>query len=260
VILVLAGSANYHGSEQPLGETILMRRLARISAALFVIAYCESRLSATVIPIMNSGFESPVLADGGFVESPFPWSFLETFDSRIFNPTNLQFAGTDGVNGPIPSPGDGSQVMQLTDRAEVGSAGTNNNLALVLPNVIYNLTVAVGAQLDATPSSYEFDIDVNGNYVAFVQGSDAVPGTFHDVSLKWTSPVDVAHDPRGLIGGFVGILLISTSNGTVDFDNVRLTYSAVPEPSCVMLALIGLVCSIALFSRRTQRAADSIAD
>ncbi len=93
----------------------------------------------------------------------------------------------------------------------------------------YTLTVAVGNRLDtplANNGTYTISLVDGGTILASqtYAGSSITPGTWHDLTLTYTAPVNVAAGSLQVLLGFSTTgYTAGNASGQADFDNVRLT-------------------------------------
>ena len=103
-----------------------------------VVAGCWVTVWSAVVEVTNPGFESQVLADGGWVNRAIDgWVVTAGTDGGVENPTDDMFSGTTG-NGPGMPEGRNCAWLNTTGSISQQLA------AAVRPNTRYTLTVAVG--------------------------------------------------------------------------------------------------------------------
>ena len=254
-----------------------------VAAALApAIAGCALALTlagpalAQPIPIVNPGFEADAAAPGAFVVlQPTGWA--------RYDPQGLvdQAANAVGVIHPLPgqsyfpagAPEGSRAALVFLGGGRSGPAGLQQTLQATLqPDTLYTLSVAVGniASGVSTPEStggggvffnldgfpgYRLELLAGGQVLAADDnglGASLAEGTFATATLSFTSG---AAPPQA--GQPLGIRLINLDlPGTalapaieVDFDDVRLVASTVPEPAAWVLLLAGMA---ALKARRRQ--------
>ena len=207
----------------------------------------------------NFSFESPILSNGannnggnGDTTTITSWTITApagNTDNGVYHP----LAGFSSTN-PLPAPADGNQIAYLVPGAQNSSSlTTSNSLGTIAANMLYTLTVAVGNRSDNLffdTGTYKIDILANGVSVgeSTLAGSAIAHGTFSDLSATFTSP---ASGP--LIGESLTVELkaiAGSANDEAIFDNVRLTATAVPEPSTVALLIGGSAGLIGFIRRR----------
>jgi len=223
-------------------------------AAVGLLLFLFSTARAVTVP--NFSFELPALSNGannnggnGNTTAISDWTISApagNTDNGVYHP----LAGFTSTN-PLPAPADGNQLVYLVPGiGNTSSITTSASLGAVAANMLYTLTVAVGNRSDNLffdTGTYTIDLLANGVSVAeaALAGSTIAHGTFSDLSATFTSP---ASGP--LIGESLTIRLSATAGSNNDeaiFDNVRLTATAVPEPTT--WALLGMG-AVALFARR----------
>lgn len=202
-----------------------------------------------IIPIVNPGFEDPILADGGFtLEPPTGWTAYNpdglfpvnpivdptvaptTITSNIdaFNPT------LDYYPNGIPE-GENVGNVSLVQAPGSGIAGLAQTLDTVLAaNTKYTLMVDVGS---AVGDFLGFDLTGSPGYrVELLAGDTVLAAEQNNVFFKdgtfETSTVTFTATPDNLyLGQNLGIRLINILQGPgveVDFDNVRLNAQVIP--------------------------------
>ena len=236
---------------------------------------------AVDIPIVNPSFEADFAPNGGFpVLNPTGWSRIDP--GNIVNQNNnavgvLNPAGTTFFVDPVPH-GNNVALIYLEQRAGTTNPGDMVGLQQTLAgstlqiNTRYTLTAAVGniasgsglgafagfgfADLSGFPG-YRVELLADGQVVAFDQDSVSIgEGRFGLSEVKLT--VGNVHPNAGQT---LGIRLINRNfSGNlverareVDFDNVALVATAVPEPSAYLLLLAGF--GLILGARSSRRRA-----
>ena len=209
-----------------------MKKMIVFVAVLAVASYA----SAESVNINNFSFEEPVLDPGGWTNTYPDWA----------PPENSGDAFVEYIDG---FSSDGNQHIGLANQAIVAQ-GLGVELS---PNTTYELTVGIGNRngsftpTDGTQASTfglsipnTADVDCwlpPGCWSLTRETVDAGPlgpSTFADFSLTYTTTNEVR--PGELL-----VVLENTGNGRSHFDNIRLTATAIPEPSSlVLLSLSGL--------------------
>ena len=226
--------------------------------------------AATLIIIPNASFEDPDVADNTFTASsgfmPIPnWTFAQTFNgdfgAGVWDPVDSDYTGTTGDNAALPGTASGGQVGYMylaqtddTMLAEVMAELTpESNLAFIQPLTIYTLTVAIGHSQTFLAGDVKVGLYRGDNQTALSETiipSAAVPAnTFADFSSVFVSPADDELTDVPLV-----IRVTHTHDGpgerSVDFDNVRLDVTPVPEPAGIATLALG---SLAAVTRRRPR-------
>jgi MYXO-CTERM domain-containing protein len=220
---------------------------------------------ASLITVANASFETPNVADNAFTDSDnvaiaVPnWTLATTLNGTIttgvWDPINADFSNTTGDNAAIPG-GAGGQVgyiylEQFNDLAPemlTGELTTESSLATIQNNTIYTLTVSLGSS--KTSSAGDVLIELYSNNT--LRASTNVPaGTLpEDTLVDYVASFTTSgSDPNA--GGPLVARIIHNYSGPgareVEFDNVRVDVSPVPEPTSTSLALLALA---ALTTRR----------
>jgi len=233
-----------------------------LSTLAIGIALALLPLHATAAPITvpNFSFENPNVADS-FTSAAVPdWLFASSSvffgSAEVLDPPAATYTGTGGNDTALHGSGNGGQLADINTFSG-GFAGsytltTATDLATVMDNTMYTLTVALGDRKTGTPFPVTaIDLLVNGSLVASTSANAAtIPDdTFTDFSTSFSTGTA---DP--LTGGSLRIRLRAESQTfqvfVSDFDNVRLnqttlpTAAPVPEPHTLVLLGLGLIASI----------------
>lgn len=214
-------------------------------------------VQAGVVVVANPGFEDPAIPDGTFATTAAPpgWSnygFIESFAGRdvgVLNP-----AGTTLYSQPAPEGSNVAVVFLLTGGPT--ESGIQQTLSERLEaGMTYTLRVNVGnISPEGAPFNfagfpgYRVDLLAGGAVVA-TDNNTLLPdeGTFLESTVSLV--VGESH-PR--LGQELGIRLVSLDGPAgieVNFDNVRLEATAVPEPGGLALTASGMVLLAGLWRR-----------
>ena len=200
----------------------MIRRVLAIS----LVAVLSGSVFAEQIVVKNASFEEPVQGPGGWTNDLPEWSgppaagdsfieYIDTFHSEGVNHLGIQNLEEVSQDLGVPA----------------------------LPNTTYNLTVGVGRR------NASFTVEGNASNFGLYVGGDLADGgtligeltydafpladlTFVDQTLSVTTGDTV---PAGNL--FVSLRTAGPSRA--HFDNIRL--EAVPEPSTLALAMLGLL-------------------
>lgn len=237
-------------------------------------------LSGQTIIVTNPGFEADVIGDGAFVVipgGPTGWS--------VYDPSGIINNGSNSVgvimpegttNFPAGAPEGRNAALVFLGGGVNGQAGLQQTLGATLqPQTRYTLSVEIGNiasgfsmpgstggagifyDLDGFPG-YRIDLLAGGTVIAMDNnglGTSIPEGEFRTSSFIFETGLIHAQ-----LGQNLGIRLVnldfagtaSEPNIEVDFDNVRLTAVAVPEPGTAGLLLGAMALSGA--TRRRPKA------
>ena len=261
--------------------TRLQGQLAAIVGGV-ALGCAPSAWAQTVIALENPGFEADGAPIGGFpVLVPQGWSLYDP--AGIVDQNNnavgvLRPEGTTFFAEPVPE-GNNIALIYLEQRAGTIVAGDPVGLVGSFAGVAqadtrYTLTVQVGniasgtglggyagfgfSDLSGFPG-YRVELLAGGQVVAVDDNSLGLAigeGQFMATSVAWTVG---AGDP--LVGSAMEVRLVNLNAfgnlderaREVDFDQVQLVATAVPEPSTVALWMGGLAACLVLRGRRRLR-------
>ncbi len=156
---------------------------------------------------------------------------------------------------------DGSSVglVFLENTTNLAEAGLQQTLTTVLGlSTQYTLTVEVGNFSDAGGGSFDFTgfpgyrVDLFAGGILLASDDNTLSpgeGIFETSVVSFTTG-----DSHPNAGQPLAIRLVNLNGpgSEVNFDNVRLDASAIPEPSSVFLGAIGMIC-LMLKRNRTSR-------
>jgi len=208
-------------------ESIMKNTIGFLLLAMGALAATSA--NATSVQIVNPSFESQVLANGAWTSGAGQMSGWIQSTGGVINPTTDQFS-----NG-VPH---GNNSAWLNS----GSA-TQTLSALLTAGSAYTLQVEVGDRKDSNFPGYRVALWAGDNLLA--SESSLVPNDGFLTSIVHYT----ALTGNPLLGQALKIEL--HSNGIqVNFDNVRLDVSPVPEPASQALLLVGLFGIGAVVRRR----------
>ncbi|MFC4991422.1 PEP-CTERM sorting domain-containing protein [Rubritalea tangerina] len=208
--------------------------------------------SAATIAITNHSFESAVTNSVG--TTPTGWTAEAAGGLVNLDASDVSY--TDNTNGL-----DGAQVAFWTSGSDIAGRGLSQVLSgeKALDNTTYTLTLGLGERNfttrfsgltielrladDTVLGSAQFGL----NDVTFATAAEN--GEVVDVSANFNlADVDNTQDLKVVLLAGGGTSGGSTGRQSIDIDNVRLEYTAIPEPSAT--ALLGLGGMTLLLRRR----------
>lgn len=230
-----------------------------IKSIIALVAFnvcCFSSGNAALLTVTNHSFETDVVADGDFDASttsgPAGWDVYNTAATDGFR----QFGTLNPSAAQFDSVPDGSNVgLVFLRTAGIGEAGLQQTLSdTLLLNTTYTLTVEVGNFRDGDAGDpfdfngfpgYRVDLLADGNPTPLASDLNSLTpseGIFQTSIVSFTT--GSSHPDAGQA---LAIRLVNL-NGTgieVNFDDVRLDASPVPEPSttALLLGAVGLICA-----------------
>lgn len=220
-------------------------------AAIAITMLLAAVSLAAPVNVPNFSFEDDVLADGTAVSPVASWF---TLNGGAYDPLDAQYAGTtgDNVQGVLSNGGQFAYSAPPTAAPASGNLSSNATFA-VSDQTTYTLTVAVGQPLSTSTFSGRIELlnAVTGVPVAtsgVFTNADIPAGSFVDYS---TTPfTTIVGDPLSLVGLKIRLNFDVGGNG-INWDNVRLDATPIPEPSS--LILLGTSSLAMLLIRRRRR-------
>jgi hypothetical protein len=226
----------------------LRNALALMACVIAVLGF-QSMVCAGMIAITNAGFEDPALADNGVVASVNNWILSGDSSAAVWtwNPKAIHYA--QGGDGTLTG-GDGQNVAEIFVGTDAAPGYLYQELATTLEaGKAYTLTVAYGASTCNTLQGGPVLLGIGtsampiGSYLAetAVDGSGNAMNQLVDATVTFTATADNGH-----LGESLRIYVANAgSNICLDFDNLRLSSAAVPEPGALAVlatGVIGLLC------------------
>ncbi len=182
------------------------------------------------ITVPNFSFENPAQSSGGYSNNTLTsWTIGTTpgnDSAGVQNNTSTYFSSVpDGSQFAYVNTDSNGSYYNASDSLTSASLGT------VSGGQSYTLTVALGNRLDvnyANNGTYTISLLDGGTVLASqtYSGSSITPGTWHDLSLAYTTAANVATGNLQVQLSFATAGYTSgNAFGQGDFDNVRLTSS-----------------------------------
>lgn len=240
-----------------------LRSLRPFAALLLSLTGATGSLAVS-IPITNAGFENPVTPPDSFITNAAPsgWTTFGAinFSNRVVGVLNP--AASVLYAEPAPE-GANVGVVFLLDGSAASPAGLQQTLGSTLQtNTVYTLRVEVGNiandsraphnafQFNGFPG-YRVDLLAGGVVLASDQNTLA-PAEGRFIGSVVTASIGASH---ALAGQALGIRLVNLDgeNGIeVNFDNVRLDATAIPEPASATALAAGLALLAGAMARRRR--------
>ncbi|MBL8891510.1 MAG: PEP-CTERM sorting domain-containing protein [Planctomycetaceae bacterium] len=260
-------------------NSVRSRFIAWISALVAVLTMPEMNLlRADLVVVQNSGFENVA---GSVVFNEF--TFGPPVGWQIYNPNGIVVNNGVGpqfwVGTLRPSPPtnffavpEGQRVAILFNEfgtGNLGEYGLSQTLAATLQaNTRYTLEVDIGNIASGTALNGQFfnlngfpgyRVDLLAGGVVIASDNNSLAGSIPEG--EWGASVVQFETTAShlLLGQALGIRLVNlnqvdasapTADLEVDFDRVRLSATAVPEPSSVMMVGLVFVTGISMRRRR----------
>jgi hypothetical protein len=182
-----------------------------------VLNSARGQVVTNTITLSNASFEFPVLAQGSAATTAPGWTPSIGDPYGLYNPAAGVYAGE--VNGVLPSPAQGSQVLWMNGGNYLAQFLTNTLVA----NQTYKLSGAIGNRGDGygevtTDTVYVYLLAGNTVLAQNTNLTHPTPGGFLPWAISYTSPA------TGFPSGPLQIRLGQNGAGEVNFDNITLTY------------------------------------
>jgi MYXO-CTERM domain-containing protein len=191
------------------------------------------------------------------------WDFAQTFNGTItagvWDPGEIDFTGAGGNNATLPATAQGGQsgyiyLEQLDDllpEIMTGELTTEAPLATITSDTIYTLTVAIGSAKTFLPGDVTISLysDATALATTVIPAASIPNDSFADFTATFTS---LTNEPLAGNPIVARITHTHTTAGarSVEFDNVRLDASPVPEPAGIAAAALLALGALARRSRR----------
>ena len=236
--------------------TTISKLLIAAAVAAMPLGLLAGTGSASAVTVLNNDFASPNLTPGGYDTTG---GVSAAADTAI---TSWGLSGYGGLYqyATPPTGIDGNQVFftdtiggqALAGSSEGYNADVYQDVGALLPNTTYSLTVAMDY---SGSSSYAGEVAV----LDFVNGTSDSVGTSSGSLLATQSytptttftPISLSYTTGNSVSGDLTLVLGSGSpeNARLNYNNVQLTTTPVPEPATLGLVAIGGM-SLLLLKRR----------
>ena len=199
---------------------------------------CTTSASANSIPITNASFEitNPLTAPCGtgcaFNGGPIPGWTTTGGQQGSFQPGTAGFFTSPVPDGSIVAYSNGGTISQTLS-------------ATLSPNSTYALSLDVGRRVDAGTTNFMIDLFAGNTLLSSITLSNGTiaPGSFAPELLTFTAGANP-------LAGNLAIALINPGPIQVNYDNVALSVTPVPEPSSLALLATGLGLAFLVLRRR----------
>ena len=175
---------------------------------------------ASLVPILNSSFEAPVTSS--FNSGPIAdWTITGT--AGVWNPSTYPAANLtaeDGMQVGYINGGSVSQVLSSTLQA----------------NSTYNLGIYVAGRADGLNPGTAYSISLYAGSTLLTSVTSVAP-----TASVWTFLTDSYFSGSSSLVGQPLEIVISTPTSQLDFDNVSLGVTAVPEASTMIAGALLLL-------------------
>lgn len=235
----------------------MMTRFAILSATVLMVAQAAS---ASVLHVENNGFESPNLA-AFYVANPGEYAHIargivsgwtsNSDNTYGIDAANFGFAsGVEGLNVAFLEPGADGATTQIVYEIlnDTVQAGTYTLTVGAGHSSTYNAGIAADAKIGF--NSYNTSSTAFSELKVDTVASSLMPtGSLSDSSVTLNVSADNPHLGEKLV---VILAAIAPASGVtnVSFDNVRVDFTAVPEPSAMLLGTLGAFGLLAYAWRR----------
>lgn len=220
-------------------------------AIAMIVGTAAARAASVSVP--NSSFESPVTTN--FTQMPVDsgstgeWLRYGGFAAVILssgpNAYNYAPAGLDGLQYGNGSASANTGVFQ--DIAAYDGSGSPDQYWQA--GYVYTMTIGVFARIDSQPSATSslnlnlFSRESRPGAPSRLATTVVVPGELSPNEIRdfHVSHTVLAGDPS--VGKPIGIWMETTAGTSGDwgYENVRISYTLIPEPSVLLLGSIGLL-------------------
>ncbi len=226
-------------TSQAIMNSSLLPRAGRLLGLLLFASSLTASAQVTII-VANADFETGGLGEDGFSNSPgvipTDWTAIVPGISGAYygyyNPDNAAYTGTLG-SGAIGT-------MLGANTFYFGSAGNDEGIEQTLaesfvPDTNYDLTVAVGTRKGGLASTAQLTMQLAAGSTVIAQRTvqNSTPDSFMDFTLTYDSAA-AGGTYSALWGQDLTVRFLendSLNAGEMDIDNIRLTFTSVPEPS-----------------------------
>lgn len=171
-----------------------------------------------MVTINNPSFENPSVAPGGWTYGIDGW--VTSGSAGVWDPSGWGFTAQNG-----------HQIGFIGDGNGGGADGTASQTltATLQPNSTYNLSIQVVGRKDGynPGTAYSISLYAGSSLLTLITPVTPQPGSWTQLKTTYSTGGSlISSDPLEIV--------ISSSAVQLDFDNVQLNVTPVPEPSTVI--------------------------
>lgn len=226
-----------------------------LGSAMFL--YC-GQVSATPIDITNWGFETEATSASGSAGDPTTVNGTTdgAFEFGIVPGWTVGTAVTYGVHNPdsnIYSSGKPNQgeMMVFIDAGSISQTLSSTLQA----NTKYTLDVDLGRRKDGNGLNAQWKVQLLAGSTVIAEDSITSPDTIGFSQDSWRT-LELTYTSGAIVTSGQALTIVLDAIGseyrTSNFDNVRLDASAIPEPTSLVMTVIGLVGLLAYAWRKRK--------
>jgi hypothetical protein len=219
-------------------------KLFSLLILISVTLWTGNALKADSITVQNFSFEDPTLGTDQYT------AYSSTTVDTIPGWTNGAYSGVQHMSTPTdPNPNGGYDYLSVPDGVNAAYDDTSSPISQILSATLapgeYTLTIAVGYRNNHNFDGGDFGLyTANGTMLDSMAVTQPVQGTFQDETLTYdvtASNLNLGQQLQIELGGAIG----GGQSNYADYDDVRLNFTAAPEPSTCLLLGVGMMAAVA---------------